>query len=180
MEHIQVSNGDPQLTCIWMSLAGASGLGNPIKGEMFTQNTFIFHMEHKWGASPHISFRWRWFAVHDLGRHELYRPLKWNVTSSATGKITAVMITIMMTKMMKIMMTQMMTKMMTTHHRSGQLNAVLFPHLESLAKVDYLDVVFLLQKNIPFMSSTEEGRIMQYWTNTKGIVTKISSHLVAE
>ena len=56
---------------------------------------------------------------------------------------------------MKIMMTQMMTKMMTTHHRSGQLNAVLFPHLESLAKVDYLDVVFLLQKI--FMSSIEEG-----------------------
>ena len=45
-------------------------------------------------------------------------------------------------------MTKMMTKMMTTYHRSGQLNAVLFPHLESLAKVDYLDVVFLLQKNI--------------------------------
>ena len=69
---------------------------------------------------------------------------------------------------------------MTTHHRSGQLNTVLFSHLESLAKVDYLDVVFLLQKNIPLMSSTEEGRIMQYWTNTKQIVTKISSHLVAE
>ena len=30
------------------------------------------------------------------------------------------------------------------------------------------------------MSSIEEGRIMQYWTTTKGIVTKISSHLVAE
>ena len=41
-----------------------------------------------------------------------------------------------------------MTKMMATHHRPGQLNAVLFPHLESLAKVDYLDVVFLLQINI--------------------------------
>ena len=80
------------------------------------------------------------------------------------------MITIMMTKMMKtmlaIMMTKMLTKKMTTHHRSGQLNTVLFSHLESLAKVDYLDVVFLLQKiffkTIPFMSSIEEGRIMQY------------------
>ena len=76
------------------------------------------------------------------------------------------MITIMMTKMMTTMMTKMMTimmtKKMTTHHRSGQLNTVLLPHLESLAKVDYLDVVFLLQKNIPLMSSTEEGRIMQY------------------
>ena len=80
------------------------------------------------------------------------------MTSASTGKITAVMITIMMTKMMTIMM----TKKMTTHHRSGQLNTVLLPHLESLAKVDYLDVVFLLQKNIPLMSSTEEGRIMQY------------------
>ena len=94
------------------------------------------------------------------------------------------MMTTMMTKMMTIMMTIMMTKKMTTHHRSGQLNTVLFPHLESLAKVDYLDVIFLLQKiffkTIPFMSSTEEGRIMQCWTNTKGIVTKISSHLVAE
>ena len=68
--------------------------------------------------------------------------------------------------MITIMMTKLMTKMMTTHHRPGQLNAGLFPHLESLAKVDYLDVVFLLQKiffkTIPFMSSIEEGRIMQY------------------
>ena len=85
------------------------------------------------------------------------------MTSSATGKITAVMIKIMMTKMITIMITKMMTimmtKTMTTHHRSGQLNAVLFPHLESLAKVDYLDVVFLLQKNIPFLSPIEEGKI---------------------
>ena len=65
--------------------------------------------------------------------------------------------------MITIMITIMMTKMMTTYHRSGQLNAVLFPHLESLAKVDYLDVVFLLQKiffkKIPLMSSIEEGKI---------------------
>ena len=58
-------------------------------------------------------------------------------------------------------MTKMVT--MTTHHRPGQLNAVRFPHLESLAKVDYLDVVFLLQKiffkKIPLMSSIEEGKI---------------------
>ena len=82
------------------------------------------------------------------------------------------MITIMMTKMMTTMMTKIMTimttitmtKTMTTHHRSGQLITVLFSHLESLAKVDYLDVVFLLQKiffkTIPSMSSIEGGRIM--------------------
>ena len=131
------------------------GWGTRLKVRCFNQNIHLnFIWSIRWGASPHISFRWRWFAVHDLGRHELYRPLKWNVTSSATGKITTVMITIMMTKMMTTMMTKMitimitimMTKTMTTYHRSGQLNTVLLPHLKSLAKVDYLDVVFLLQK----------------------------------
>ena len=82
--------------------------------------------------------------------------------------------------MITIMMTKLMTKMMATHHRPGQLNAVLFPHLESLAKVDYLDVVFLLQKiffkTIPFMSSMEGGKIKCSIEPPP----KISSHLVAE
>ena len=66
----------------------------------------------------------------------------WNILFNFKIEIMMMMMLMMMMRMMRMMM------MIRTYRKPAQLNAILLADLQSLAKVNYLDVVFLLKVKV--------------------------------
>ena len=163
-----------------MSLPGASGLGNPIKGEMFTQNTFIFHMEHKvrclttyqfsltlicssWPRAPWTlsspemkrDFICNW---EDHSSHDYNNDDKDDENNDDTND----------------------DKDDDHAPQVWSAQCCPLPPPRELGQSRLSWCRLFAAKKYSIHVFNREGKVMQYWTTTKRIVTKISSHLVAE